>query len=410
MQKSMSVRFIAFILFLSIAYDGHTESIKSVVIAGDDKTNVAAGVYPTPDGGVFIAGRTGGGTRLLKLNANGDADWHYRVAGEPPFRFLPIADGHILSGYYSIAKMDRSGSIQWNRRFATTNDNSVLSPVEKAQGGYVVTKLEFHQFHLLKVDQNGRLEWQKLYQSQSCPSRTNSAQFVFTFPDGYLMLGHSMCQSTLETFLLKTDLFGRIAWQKNYIGIGSLEDVKRTSDGGFIVASNIFGGPNDSATITMAIKFDQSGNLQWAKNYSPPFRIEQLVMKKNGFLALNFDGQILRFDARGEPLWSKSYQIGKSSIYHLSKRPRGGFFVAGVTEAPFTKRFDSLVFRITNQGEVAGGSSCLQRHVHDLPVTAVHMVKLKSSRITFRVQDGNVEALDLSTNTISVPVSLFNCE
>jgi hypothetical protein len=105
---------------------------------------------------------------------------------------------------------------------------------------------------------------------------------TFTFDDFWAIpieSGFAVLGSSYECFyLIKLDDNGNVLWSKKYTGLGSLSSSafqkKRffieTSDNGFIVSGSFLKFSNDSKTRkegALIVKFDGSGDIQWAKTY-----------------------------------------------------------------------------------------------------------------------------------------------
>ena len=65
------------------------------------------------------------------------------------------------------------------------------------------------------------------------------------------------------------------------------------------------------------------------------------------------DVLLVRFDAAGDTLWTRSYGGEREDFgWDVVEAPDGGFFTAGFTEAPTAGREDVLVLRVDSSGEL----------------------------------------------------------
>lgn len=89
---------------------------------------------------------------------------------------------------------------------------------------------------LVKLDANGAIEWQKMYEAT-----TNDYPYAMetTSDGGYAIAGISSNFSVSNNgFLIKIDGSGNVLWHKTYqyISSGFLTSIQETPDGGFIAA------------------------------------------------------------------------------------------------------------------------------------------------------------------------------
>lgn len=134
-------------------------------------------------------------------------------------------------------------------------------------------------------------------------------------------------------------------WTKTYGGEGSdrAYSVEQTTDGGFIIAGyiNSFGAGNFDVYL---IKTDGEGDTHWTKTYGgieddKGFAVQQI--NDSGYIVtgctrsfgtVSSDVYLIRTDAQGESLWTKTYGGDTTDIgYSVYETSDGGYIIAGET-------------------------------------------------------------------------------
>ncbi len=146
-----------------------------------------------------------------------------------------------------------------------------------ANGGYIVSgniaafDTTIHGWRgsgsfLVKLDSSLNPQWSKTF--------TFDDSWAIPIESGFVVLG-----SSYECFyLIKLDDNGNVLWSKKYTGLGDLSSVAfqkkcffiETSDNGFIASGSFLKFSNDYKTKkegALIVKFDGSGEIQWAKTY-----------------------------------------------------------------------------------------------------------------------------------------------
>jgi len=101
-------------------------------------------------------------------------------------------------------------------------------------------------------------------------SNTEMGYGVEFFPNyGYLLTGWKASPAGSDTVLTKIDFYGNVKWTK-YFGLSNKNDkgfdIKRTSDGGFVICGITESYTNGGYDIWI-LKRDKDGNKEWHKNY-----------------------------------------------------------------------------------------------------------------------------------------------
>jgi uncharacterized delta-60 repeat protein len=162
------------------------------------------------------------------------ADGGYIVSGEYSFG----------AGYVDIwvLKLDSNGNVQWQKTYGGPDWDTAYSIQQTSDGGYIVAGWTasfgagVSDLWVLKLDPNGNIQWQKTY-GGSANDRAESIQQ--TTDGGYIVAGwtYSFGAGNFDMWVLKLDQNGNIQWQKTYGGpYGDVAtSIQQTSDGGYIV-------------------------------------------------------------------------------------------------------------------------------------------------------------------------------
>jgi hypothetical protein len=180
--------------------------------------------------------------------------------------------------------------------------------------------------------------WTKIYDGY------DGTYFEETDDGGFIVIGaHYQIDVSCDIYLIKTDSSGDTIWTGTYGR--ELADrpiwVHQTSDRGYLMVGwSTSSNPNNEDVIV--IKADSLGHEIWTKVYGGPGnefvrRAHEtsdggciIVANTESYGNGSFDLYLLRLNADGDTLWTKTYggtlyDVGYSAI----QTPDGGFFVTG---------------------------------------------------------------------------------
>ena len=185
---------------------------------------------------------------------------------------------------------------------------------------------------------------------------------------GFVITGstESFGQGQDDAWVLKLKGDRTVDWQKSYgsagddFGLQALE----TGDGGYAVlgATDAYGA---GSYDTWLLKLDHDGDIAWQKTYGgseDDFALKLKLAESGGFLlsgyTLSFgagshDGWFLKLDGSGNVLWQKSYGGGN---YDVGNTPAvetgdGSFLLAGTTSS-FGLDRETWVLKLGETGDI----------------------------------------------------------
>ena len=206
-------------------YGFNDESLGRSILQTDDNGFIvlATGETPTSDLGQIF---------LFKTDNNGNIEWskmfnktEYEYVGATSIDITNdggyIIGGHIETDYleYSgwIIKTDEYGNIQWEKQLDEYSCEVVWSIEQTKDNGYIIADGRpydgiVQNSDLLKLDENGDVEWHKTIESYSnechCVRQTSDDGFIFTgvyYDESLEYVG--------KLLVIKTDEYGNIEWQ-----------------------------------------------------------------------------------------------------------------------------------------------------------------------------------------------------
>jgi hypothetical protein len=287
---------------------------------GGTQYDVAYSVKQTVDGGYIVAGTSlsnnihvsgNHGAKdfwVIKLSATGEIEWQQNYGGpgdDIPYEIECTSDGgYIIAGLaYAvggdvtehfglydgwIVKISSTGELQWQKSFGgsqhdlfkgikrTYDGGYIVSGQSRSSDGHLSTNYGESDLWVLKLDQNGTMEWQRVLggSGSELGSKvliTNTNQYIIAgytdSSDGHVSNYYGMG----DFWVVKLDADGTIIWDKNYGGSSSeiLENASHTNDGGFILCGFSRSSTGDVTHFNGGLgdywimKANAEGELEW---------------------------------------------------------------------------------------------------------------------------------------------------
>lgn len=316
-------------------------------VLGGSENDGAYDVFQTQDGGYFLTGTTASNNYdvlgnhgdfdgwAVKLGSLGNIEWQKPLGGSLKDEIWSARQtidlGYILAGrsrssdgdltenkgLYDcwVVKLDQSGNIEWQKSFGGSKDDEATGVILTTEGGYLVVAEGGSQdgdisdphgsvdYWLIKLSDQGELEWQKNYGGAGADFVSDVLQAE---AGDYVITGYTTSDSTgdvgpnngvFDFWTIKVSSIGELIWQ-NIMG-GSNPDWGRaiapSSDGSFLIAGT-----------TASFDYDVIGN--------------------HG----EFDFWLVKLTADGEFVWQKTYGGSQSeSCFGIDNTSDNGFILAG---------------------------------------------------------------------------------
>ncbi len=276
------------------------------------------------------------------------------------------------------------GEVQWIKTIGGSGEETGQAAINTLDGGYAVLgytnstdgdvsgKSTFvNDYWLLKLDIDGKMEWNKTY-GGSKDDRGQS--LVQTRDGGYALTGYAMSDDGdgslnngfHDNWVLKVDALGTIEWEKSFgfSGHDHSYDIIEAKDGGYfftgfldITSARADGNTEKASSLTRhgigefwGTKIDAQGAIQWRGYFGGTNndRAHAVVESEDGGFVMagfsesndfdisdtqgSYDFWMVNVDANGNMLWERSFGGSGIEIAHdIAKTNDGGYIIAGNT-------------------------------------------------------------------------------
>jgi hypothetical protein len=320
---------------------------------------------------------------VIKLNAKGDEQWQKTIGGNGQDELLcafQTSDGGYMLGGSSSSTLSPQKDITEKGIIDVKPD--LAGKTEKCRGNM--------DYWIVKLDNTGAVQWQKTYGGEYADVLRSMEQ---TADGGYILGGYSNSSRSGDKtevntgigdyWILKIDNEGKIEWQKTYGGNGDnqLYVIHQTKDGGYIAGGNsnsttqlsFKGGTVSNGTDYWVLKMDEIGDVVWSKTYNfgkvdiltsmvenedRTFLIGGYAQSesdqgtKAGMQLLKVSGDkegindyiALKISDTGEELWKKTVgSKGEDILRKLIETRDGGYLLAGTSNSKSSKDKNSSI-------------------------------------------------------------------
>lgn len=460
-------------------------------------------VQPTPDYGFILAGssvsgKNGNKTELSqgnldywvwKMDEKGQMDWQESFGGSGADFLQNIKltsdGGFILAGTsnsnkgiqknddsrgqedFWIIKLNAKGGEMWQKTIGGSGQEKLNSIIQTKDGGYLVggsstsdksgDKTEETRGNLdywvVKLDKNGKIEWQKTYGGKQFDMLKSVVQ---TKEGGYILGGYSNSIASGDKadnnigvgdyWIIKTDEAGEIEWQKTIGGDkdDQLNALIQLSDGNYVIGGNSNSSAANSkskgskGTDFWVLKLDDKGTVVWQEtyNYGKTDVLTSIIENSDGTMLIGGFAQsevmgtskkdkegindyiALKINSKGEEIWTQTVgSNGEDLLKKLIETRDGGYLLAGTSKGKISR--DRNTGKGSNDFWIVKLKDKDKKEKPKAPIEAVPNPAQTYTNVIigFEYDSGTATLYDLSGRQLqqfeikdrTVPVDLSNC-
>lgn len=275
----------------AVRLDSNGDTLWTKLYGSSTGNDMARSVIQTTDGGFAIAAETQGGAGaidavILKIDATGNLLWSKAFGGNKDdlgHCLIEMNDeGLLLAGQalsYSannydeifLVKTDKDGNLLWSKTLSGGSGEVARRISKTSDGGFVISGEE-NSFNygvfISKFTSGGDTSWCRTYRAGF--SSYEGFGVDQTSDGGYIMAANTYGGSIggKDMIALKVTSSGAVSWVKELgtINTEQATDIIQTNDGGYVISGTAM--PGGSYYDMVMAKLNSSGVLQWSKNYS----------------------------------------------------------------------------------------------------------------------------------------------
>ncbi|TFF93607.1 MAG: hypothetical protein EU543_03255 [Promethearchaeota archaeon] len=312
---------VEFDIIWNNAYGGPgIEYTESIIRTSDSGYALLGRTNSTPSGDydLFILKTDNNGNQLWNLTlGNPYDDFGYQIVECPNSDLVILGDQQYNSNDWAydiyLARIDNTGTIlRWNYTFGSSNSQELGRSLFLTNnshfligGVYPISGLE-SELWLIRTNSFGAHLWNKTYGGNETDRIFQNNLVLECDNEDIVMGGYTISfgSGQSDVWLIKTDSFGNIIWNKTYGGseLDRPQMISECEDGGFIVCANTNSYGQGDLDLWV-IKTDSLGNLIWNITFGGETCDEGrsiIEMDDGGFL---ISGSTTKFGSGNGGLW-----------------------------------------------------------------------------------------------------------
>jgi hypothetical protein len=268
----------------------------------------------------------------------------------------------------SLAQAQQS----WTRAYGGPQIDEGRSVQQTSDGGYIVAGhtnsfgAGGHDVYLIKKNASGDTLWTRTYGGTAYDAGYSAQQ---TLDGGYIIAGLTYSfGDTLNgaAYIIKTNASGDILWTKTHGGkfYDAGYSVEQTSDRGYIIVGSTRSFGDSLNGDVYILKTNASGDALWTRSYGGAEYEEGRSVRQtsdggyiiSGYTASagagGYDVYLVKTDSSGDTIWSKTYggavDDGSNSAEQTTD---GGYVIAGYSNSFGTSYYDAWLLKTNSSGD-----------------------------------------------------------
>jgi hypothetical protein len=266
----------------------------------------------------------------------------------------------------SAALGHEPGDTLWTRVYGGELNDNGLAVDQTTDGGYILAGLtytfgEAGDVYVVKTDASGDTLWTRTYGGSDFDRAYTVEQ---TTDEGYILGGEtsSFGAGSRDVYLVKTDASGNTVWARTYGGtdFDLAYCAGQTSDGGYMAAgyTNSFGAGGSDFYL---VKTDANGDTLWTRTYGgagSEYAQWAHQTSDGGYILAGYvimggppDVYLVKTDANGDTLWTRVHGgPAPDGGYCVEETDDGGYIVCGFTRS-FVPSCDFYLLKTDANGD-----------------------------------------------------------
>ena len=256
----------------------------------------------------------------------------------------------------------------WSKSYGGLGNDDCHKVVATSDGGFALagTTTSFgsgiQDIWLLKANANGDSMWSRTFGGTS----DDQGKVVLETLDNGLLVGGGTSSSGsggMDMMIVKTDSDGNTEWSQVIGGTGSdiCYSAVQTTDSGYAVAGVL--SPTGMSSNFGLVKLSASGAILWSRSFGGAgIEICNSIQQTsdggyilggftNSFGLGNFDYWLLKTDANGDSMWSRTLGTPLSDTgTSVVQSSDGGYVIAGYANSGGALGIQFLVFKTNSSG------------------------------------------------------------